>query len=70
MIEKEMLGQDVTSGAPAKRSLSLDRPEAVLVLEDGFVLTGKAFGAVGRTLGEVVFTTGMTGYQESLTDPS
>ncbi|MST48859.1 glutamine-hydrolyzing carbamoyl-phosphate synthase small subunit [Mobiluncus holmesii] len=50
--------------------LLMDRPDAVIVLEDGFALSGKAFGAAGRTLGEVVFTTGMTGYQESLTDPS
>jgi carbamoyl-phosphate synthase small subunit len=44
--------------------------EAVLVLEDGSVHRGEAFGALGRTLGEAVFTTGMTGYQETLTDPS
>lgn len=52
------------------RSLPSARPPAVLVLEDGFHLVGKAYGAVGKTLGEVVFATGMTGYQESLTDPS
>ncbi|RUR00717.1 glutamine-hydrolyzing carbamoyl-phosphate synthase small subunit [Labedella endophytica] len=45
-------------------------PPAVLVLEDGTRYTGRAYGAVGRTLGEVVFATGMTGYQETLTDPS
>jgi len=43
---------------------------AVLVLEDGKVFTGKAYGATGTTLGELVFATGMTGYQETLTDPS
>ncbi len=43
---------------------------AVLVLEDGRTFTGHAFGAVGETFGEAVFTTGMTGYQETLTDPS
>ena len=43
---------------------------AALVLEDGTVLTGRAFGASGKTLGELVFNTAMTGYQESLTDPS
>ena len=43
---------------------------AVLVLEDGSRYEGDAYGAVGRTLGEVVFATGMTGYQETLTDPS
>lgn len=43
---------------------------AVLVLEDGSRFSGRAYGARGRTLGEVVFATGMTGYQETLTDPS
>lgn len=43
---------------------------ALLVLADGTVFTGKAFGAKGTTVGEVVFNTGMTGYQEVLTDPS
>ncbi len=43
---------------------------AVLVLEDGRRYVGRAYGAVGRTLGELVFATGMTGYQETLTDPS
>jgi carbamoyl-phosphate synthase small subunit len=44
--------------------------KAVLVLEDGRVYTGTAFGADGQTLGEAVFSTGMSGYQETLTDPS
>lgn len=44
--------------------------KAVLVLDDGRVFTGTAFGAVGQTLGEAVFSTGMSGYQETLTDPS
>lgn len=43
---------------------------ALLVLEDGRVFRGRAFGAVGEALGEAVFSTGMTGYQETLTDPS
>jgi carbamoyl-phosphate synthase small subunit len=43
---------------------------AVLVLEDGTRYEGRAYGARGRTLGEAVFATGMTGYQETLTDPS
>ncbi|BDV30576.1 glutamine-hydrolyzing carbamoyl-phosphate synthase small subunit [Microbacterium terricola] len=46
------------------------RDPAVLVLEDGTRHTGRAYGARGTTLGEVVFATGMTGYQETLTDPS
>lgn len=44
--------------------------KAVLVLEDGTVLRGRGFGAPGVAVGEVVFTTGMVGYTESLTDPS
>jgi len=43
---------------------------AVLVLEDGRAFHGEAYGAVGETVGEAVFSTGMTGYQETLTDPS
>jgi len=43
---------------------------AVLVLEDGRAFHGQRFGATGETFGEAVFSTGMTGYQETLTDPS
>lgn len=43
---------------------------ALLVLEDGSIYRGWSFGAAGTTMGEVVFNTGMTGYQEVLTDPS
>ena len=43
---------------------------AMLVLEDGVVFRGTAYGAEGETFGEMVFNTGMTGYQETLTDPS
>lgn len=43
---------------------------AILVLEDGTTFTGLSFGAIGQTIGEAVFATGMTGYQETLTDPS
>jgi len=43
---------------------------AMLVLEDGRAFLGEAYGATGATLGEAVFCTGMTGYQETLTDPS
>ena len=46
------------------------RAPALLVLEDGRSFTGHAFGAEGETFGEAVFSTGMTGYQETLTDPS
>ena len=45
-------------------------PPALLVLEDGRTFHGRAFGALGETFGEAVFATGMSGYQETLTDPS
>jgi carbamoyl-phosphate synthase small subunit len=44
--------------------------EAVLVLEDGRTFRGESYGSVGVTIGEAVFSTAMTGYQETLTDPS
>ena len=44
--------------------------EAILALADGRIFRGRAFGAVGEAVGEVVFNTAMTGYQEVLTDPS
>ena len=45
-------------------------PDARLVLSDGSVWHGNAFGATGTAVGEVVFNTSLTGYQEILTDPS
>ncbi|MEU7577786.1 glutamine-hydrolyzing carbamoyl-phosphate synthase small subunit [Streptomyces sp. NPDC041068] len=54
-------------GRPSERTRVLP---AVLVLEDGRIFRGRAYGAVGETFGEAVFSTGMTGYQETLTDPS
>jgi carbamoyl-phosphate synthase small subunit len=53
-----------------KSSTKGARTPAVLVLEDGRSFRGRAYGAVGETFGEAVFSTGMTGYQETLTDPS
>ena len=48
-----------------------DHPSAaLLVLEDGRTFHGEGFGAAGEVFGEAVFSTGMTGYQETLTDPS
>lgn len=47
-----------------------ETPSAQLVLEDGRVFSGRSYGATGKTFGEIVFNTGMTGYQETLTDPS
>lgn len=51
-------------------SLASKTPAAVLVLEDGSTFHGRAIGALGETVGEVVFNTAITGYQEILTDPS
>ena len=46
------------------------RPKAVLLLEDGTRFEGRAIGAIGTSVGEICFNTGMTGYQEIFTDPS
>jgi carbamoyl-phosphate synthase small subunit len=60
-----------TTAAPtARTALTPPREPALLVLEDGRSFRGESFGAVGETVGEAVFSTGMTGYQETLTDPS
>ena len=48
----------------------MEQKEALLILEDGTVCKGKAYGAIGTTGGEICFNTGMTGYQEVFTDPS
>jgi carbamoyl-phosphate synthase small subunit len=48
----------------------LSSPKAILALADGTVFKGSSIGAAGQTVGEVVFNTAMTGYQEILTDPS
>ncbi|MFD4367655.1 glutamine-hydrolyzing carbamoyl-phosphate synthase small subunit [Rhodococcus sp. NPDC058521] len=58
------------SGAATTTNTPIGTGPAVLVLEDGRTFRGTTFGAVGQTLGEAVFSTGMTGYQETLTDPS
>jgi carbamoyl-phosphate synthase small subunit len=50
--------------------MSFSTTPAVLVLEDGRSFTGSAYGAIGETTGEAVFVTAMSGYQETLTDPS
>ncbi len=62
MTGTDMTGTDMTG-------TDMTHP-ALLVLEDGTTLHGTAFGAEGETFGEMVFNTGMTGYQETLTDPS
>lgn len=48
----------------------MSNQKAYLLLENGQIFEGKSFGVTGTTIGEVVFTTGMVGYQETLTDPS
>ena len=50
--------------------LNFNRPSAYLVLDDGRIFEGKSWAKTGETFGEAVFATGMTGYQETLTDPS
>ncbi|MGW9156068.1 MULTISPECIES: glutamine-hydrolyzing carbamoyl-phosphate synthase small subunit [unclassified Microbacterium] len=61
----------MTLSTPPGQAAAAQLPDpAVLVLEDGTRHTGRAYGARGRTLGEVVFATGMSGYQETITDPS
>ncbi len=61
----------MTTGAlqPIQQAVAYKRP-AILVLADGSVFRGSAIGADGATVGEVVFNTAITGYQEILTDPS
>ena len=61
----------MTLSTPPGQAPAAQLPDpAVLVLEDGTRHLGRAYGARGRTLGEVVFATGMSGYQETITDPS
>ena len=62
-----MTGSDNSSN---KIDANMAIAPAILALEDGTVFYGKAIGAMGKTVGEVVFNTSMTGYQEILTDPS
>jgi carbamoyl-phosphate synthase small subunit len=59
-----------TGAGPAAGGGDVAATEAMLVLEDGTTFRGAAYGADGETFGEMVFNTGMTGYQETLTDPS
>src|SRR4051812_29090064 len=58
----ERAGEDVSRAG--------ESVDALLVLEDGRSFAGQSYGARGETFGEAVFSTGMTGYQETLTDPS
>lgn len=60
----------MNNAVPTPESLMPSTTPALLVLADGSVFRGRAIGAEGSTVGEVVFNTSMTGYQEILTDPS
>ena len=61
---------ETTSENPVLLSLQGNHPSAILALADGTVFIGNSIGAPGSTVGEVVFNTAMSGYQEILTDPS
>jgi len=69
MHRKGLLDKESRLGKKGRKK-SVEAGKAVLVLEDGTFFTGKGFGAVGKVTGEVVFSTSMVGYPESLTDPS
>ncbi|MEY9846892.1 glutamine-hydrolyzing carbamoyl-phosphate synthase small subunit [Streptacidiphilus sp. MAP5-3] len=60
----------MTAPASTPTARRAPRVPAAYVLEDGRIFRGQAYGAIGETFGEAVFNTGMTGYQETLTDPS
>src|SRR5210317_214027 len=70
MISDGSPPKDVTDSQALSKQPFLDRDPAKLALEDGTVFSGFSFGAHGTSVGEVVFNTSMTGYQEILTDPS
>ena len=63
-------GHSLNLSIKSKRRSIVSTPDAVLILADGTVMEGFGFGASGTSIGEVVFNTGMTGYQEVMTDPS
>ncbi|WP_457962526.1 glutamine-hydrolyzing carbamoyl-phosphate synthase small subunit [Arthrobacter sp. D1-29] len=64
-----MTKTEVTANPVPARQATISTP-AALVLEDGRIFRGSSYGATGTALGEAVFATGMTGYQETITDPS
>jgi carbamoyl-phosphate synthase small subunit len=59
-----------TTEIPVPPQLMFPQAQAILALADGTVMRGVSIGAAGSTIGEVVFNTALTGYQEILTDPS
>ena len=64
------LGFFFTQNVYINQYYKLMTKSAKLILENGTIFSGVSFGAEGETIGEVCFNTGMTGYQEILTDPS
>jgi carbamoyl-phosphate synthase small subunit len=69
-ISRSTMSRSTMSRSTMSRSTMSRSTPAVLVLEDGRTFHGESFGAEGETFGEAVFSTGMSGYQETLTDPS
>jgi carbamoyl-phosphate synthase small subunit len=65
-----MISGSCAAAVPVVTDSPSAAPAALLVLADGLVLRGTGFGSIGTAIGEVVFNTGMTGYQEVMTDPS
>ncbi len=65
-----IVGGEIVYDARREGARLMAKNEAILALADGRTFRGCAFGAIGETVGEVVFNTAMTGYQEVLTDPS
>jgi carbamoyl-phosphate synthase small subunit len=70
MRSADAAGDRRTRGARLSSLIDSSRPAALLALADGTIFRGLAIGAEGHTVGEVVFNTAITGYQEILTDPS
>jgi len=70
ILPKSSVLPNSNASLKTERSTSSKSRPAILVLEDGSVFRGKSIGAQGVSVGEVVFNTAMTGYQEILTDPS
>src|SRR5215210_939390 len=68
-LRKSLLWSEGLGGIAVSDS-SVDALQSVLVTADGTVVRGKGVGAPGTVVGELVFQTGMVGYQEALTDPS
>jgi carbamoyl-phosphate synthase small subunit len=65
------LRRGTEAAGPEQEEMSSERKQpAILALADGRIFNGRALGAIGETVGEVVFNTAMSGYQEVLTDPS